>query len=124
MSASEGNAVIARSSSVPNGARFNGTKLMPVLDELHERLTGVVIECLPWADFVARYDRPTMPFCLDPPYWGGETDYGVRLFERAEYERLAGTRAPARRLQVPLQAAQPVHLKVGRGMCDLRQRAC
>src|SRR5215211_818345 len=31
----------------PLGARFNVTKLMPILDELHERLAGVVVECLP-----------------------------------------------------------------------------
>jgi DNA adenine methylase len=40
-----------------------------------------VIECLPWSDFVARYDSPTTLFYLDPPYWGSETDYGAgRLF--------------------------------------------
>lgn len=73
----------------PDGARFNVTKLMPILDDLHERLAGVTIECLPWADFIARYDRPDTLFYLDPPYWGGETDYGAGLFEREEYERMA-----------------------------------
>ncbi len=73
----------------PDGARFNVTKLMPVLDELHDRLAGVVIECLPWAEFIARYDRPGTLFYLDPPYFGGETDYGAGLFERAEYARMA-----------------------------------
>jgi len=73
----------------PLGGRFNVTKLMPILDELHERLAGVVVECLPWEDFIARYDRPTTLFYLDPPYWGGEKDYGAGLFERAEYARMA-----------------------------------
>ncbi len=41
----------------PMGGRFNVTKLAPMLDELHDRLAGVVIECLPWAEFIARYDR-------------------------------------------------------------------
>jgi DNA adenine methylase len=73
----------------PLGARFNVTKLMPMLDDLHDRLAGVVIECLPWADFIARYDRPSTLFYLDPPYFGRETDYGAGLFERSEYERMA-----------------------------------
>jgi DNA adenine methylase len=33
------------------GARFNVAKLMPMLEDLHERLAGGVVECLPWADF-------------------------------------------------------------------------
>lgn len=73
----------------PMGARFNVAKLMPVLDELHERLAGVVIERLPWSDFIAHYDRQATLFYLDPPYWGGERDYGDGLFDRAEYERMA-----------------------------------
>ena len=73
----------------PLGGRFNVTKLMPLLDELHDRLAGVVIECLPWAEFVGRYDRPGTLFYLDPPYFGGESDYGVGLFDRAEYEKMA-----------------------------------
>jgi DNA adenine methylase len=74
----------------PHGGRFNVAKLMPMLDELHDRLAGVVIECLPWADFIARYDRPGTLFYLDPPYYGGEADYGTGLFDRSEYEQMAG----------------------------------
>jgi DNA adenine methylase len=43
--------------------------LGPLLDEIHDRLAGVVIECLPWPDFVARYDSPTTLFYLDPPLY-------------------------------------------------------
>lgn len=71
------------------GGRFNVTTLAPMLEELHERLAGVVIENLPWADFIARYDRPATLFYLDPPYFGGEKDYGAGLFDRGEYERMA-----------------------------------
>jgi DNA adenine methylase len=71
------------------GGRFNVAKLQIILDALHERLTGVTIECLPWADFIARYDKPGTLFYLDPPYWGGESDYGEGLFDRADYERMA-----------------------------------
>lgn len=73
----------------PLGGRFNVTKLAPILDALHDRLAGVVIECLPWAEFIARYDRPATLFYLDPPYWGGENDYGSGMFDRSEFERMA-----------------------------------
>lgn len=65
------------------------TKLGPVLTEIHERLAGVTIECLPWSDFVERYDTPNTLFYLDPPYWGSETDYDAGVFERADFARLA-----------------------------------
>ncbi|MGD9768231.1 MAG: DNA adenine methylase [Pseudolabrys sp.] len=71
------------------GARFNITKLVPMLEDLHERLAGVVIECLRWQDFVARYDRPATLFFLDPPYYGSEGDYGRAMFDRTEFEELA-----------------------------------
>jgi DNA adenine methylase len=70
-------------------ARFDVTKLAPMLDELHQRLTGVVIERLPYADLIRRYDAPGTLFFLDPPYWGCEGDYGPGIFERADFERLA-----------------------------------
>jgi DNA adenine methylase len=70
-------------------ARFDVTKLGPMLDELHQRLTGVVIERLPYADLIRRYDAPGTLFFLDPPYWGCEGDYGPGVFERADFERLA-----------------------------------
>lgn len=85
-----GGKVAGRSFGVdPLGGRFNVTKLAPTLEDLHERLAGVVIECLPWQEFVTRYDRPGTLFYLDPPYHGGERDYGDGLFERADYGRMA-----------------------------------
>jgi DNA adenine methylase len=71
------------------GARFNVSKLEPILAEIHERLAGVVIEQLGYADFIGRYDRAGMLFYLDPPYWGCETDYGQDVFGRDDFERLA-----------------------------------
>ena len=70
-------------------ARFNLTTLEPMLEDLHSRLSGVVIECLPYGDFIRRYDRPGALFYLDPPYWGCETDYGKLIFERADFAALA-----------------------------------
>ena len=60
-----------------------------MLEDLHERLSGVVIECLDFAEFIRRYDTPATLFYLDPPYWGSEGDYGKALFSRARFEDLA-----------------------------------
>ncbi len=70
-------------------AGFNVAKLGPVLDEVHERLCGVTIECLPWERLIAQYDSPQTLFYLDPPYYGCERDYGDGVFGRADFERLA-----------------------------------
>jgi len=78
------------------GARFNVTKLRDQLERIHERLAGVVIERLDYADFIRRYDRDGMLFYIDPPYWGCETDYGEDVFSRDDFacmaEQLAGIR--------------------------------
>ena len=71
-------------------ARFDVTRIEGMLAELHERLAGVVIECLPYDSFIERYDRKTTLFYLDPPYWGSESDYGKEMFAPADFERLAG----------------------------------
>lgn len=70
------------------GARFNVTKLGPILEAIHERLAGVVVECLPYGEFIDRYDRAGTLFYLDPPYWGTEDYYGKKLFARADFEQL------------------------------------
>jgi DNA adenine methylase len=70
-------------------ARFNLTTLEPMLEDLHTRLAGVVIECLDWAAFIPRYDGPGTLFYLDPPYFGCEDDYGKAMFARADFDRMA-----------------------------------
>jgi DNA adenine methylase len=70
-------------------SRFDLTKLAPMLEEVHDRLTGVTIERLPYADFVRRYDTPDTLFFLDPPYWGNEGDYGPGVFARDDFAALA-----------------------------------
>lgn len=72
-----------------SGARFNLLKVVPLLEDIHERLAGVVVECLPWQEFIKRYDRPGMLFYLDPPYWGSEGDYGKGVFVRDEFVEMA-----------------------------------
>ncbi len=75
--------------SAENPARFDVTKLGPMIEAVHERLAGVTIERLPWADFIRRYDRPGTLFYLDPPYYGSEDDYGRDMFGRGEFEAMA-----------------------------------
>lgn len=70
-------------------ARFDVSRLAPLLEAAHDRLSGVWIECLTWQDFIKRWDRPHTLFFLDPPYWGSEHYYGRDAFKREEFEQLA-----------------------------------
>lgn len=74
---------------VRGGGSFNVSRLGPLLEELHERLAGVVIENLTWQDFIDRYNRPGTLFYLDPPYYGSEGYYGKELFQRSQFEEMA-----------------------------------
>ncbi|WP_339863169.1 DNA adenine methylase [Paremcibacter congregatus] len=69
--------------------RFNITTLEPMLQDVHERLSGVVIECMDWSDFIKRYDRPGALFYLDPPYFNNEDDYGQDMFRRDSFDYMA-----------------------------------
>lgn len=68
---------------------FDVTKLGPLLESIHERLAGVVIERLHFREFIERYDRAETLFYLDPPYYECETDYGAGMFERSDFDRMA-----------------------------------
>lgn len=81
-----GGKVVGRNFGVdPNRARFDITKLGPMLEDLHDRLAGVVIERLPFDKFIARYDTPDTLFFLDPPYWNCEGDYGADAFSKTDF---------------------------------------
>lgn len=69
-------------------ARFNLLRVAPLLEDVHSRLAGVIIECLPWQRFLRQYDREGTLFYLDPPYWGCEHDYGAG-FDRQDFAALA-----------------------------------
>ncbi|MBE0552386.1 MAG: DNA adenine methylase [Rhodobacteraceae bacterium] len=75
--------------SIDRPARFNLTTLEPMLEDLHARLSRVVIECLDFGEFIRCYDSDGTLFYLDPPYWGSEGDYGKHLFSRQDFQRLA-----------------------------------
>jgi len=75
--------------SVGRPASFDIMKLGPMIEAVHERLSGVVIERLDWSAFLTRYDRPGTLFYLDPPYFGCEGDYGKDMFARSEFARMA-----------------------------------
>lgn len=77
-------------------ARFNLTTLEPMLEDLHERLSGVIIERLPFDAFIQRYDAPEALIFLDPPYWDCEDDYGPGMFSKADFSRLRDLLAAAK----------------------------
>lgn len=76
------------------GARFDVTRLQPLLEDIHTRLSGVVIERLGYADFIQRYDRAGTLFFIDPPYWDCEEDYGAGMFSKADFETLRSLLEP------------------------------
>lgn len=51
--------------SADRPARFDLTKLAPMLEDVHERLSSMVIECLSFEKFIPKYDKPTTLFYLD-----------------------------------------------------------
>lgn len=71
-----------------DSARFDLTKLVPVLEDVYERLNRVVIECLPWQAVIDRYDTDGTLFYLDPPYYGSESYYQA-AFCRDEFTEMA-----------------------------------
>jgi DNA adenine methylase len=86
-----GGKVMGRSfgTGTTSAARFDLTKLVPMLEDVHERLAGVVIERLPYHRLIPRYDRAHTLFYLDPPYWGCTDDYGRDVFSEGDFERLS-----------------------------------
>lgn len=77
--------------SVERPGRFDVSKVLSAAEDIHERLQGVYIECLPYREFICRYDREGALFYLDPPYWNNENDYGKGIFGKDDFEVLSTT---------------------------------
>lgn len=75
--------------STTTGPRLNLLRIEEELSAAHLRLARVVIERLPYAEFIARYDRPHTLFYVDPPYFNCETYYGDGIFSREDFQVLA-----------------------------------
>lgn len=75
--------------STSEGASFDVTRIIPELGAYHLRLAGIVIERLPYAQLIARYDRAGTLFFIDPPYFGSEHYYGKGMFGREDFDQLA-----------------------------------
>jgi|APEBP8051073220_1049391.scaffolds.fasta_scaffold02060_7 Site-specific DNA methylase len=75
--------------SLNNSAHFNLQKIVPLLENVHKRLSSVVIENFDYKEFIKRYDRLDTLFYLDPPYYGNEDNYGKGLFSRNEFALMA-----------------------------------
>lgn len=70
--------------------RLNLLRIEEDLSEAHLRLARVFIENRPYDQVIGRFDKPRTLFYIDPPYWGNEKDYGMGLFDREDFARLAG----------------------------------
>lgn len=86
-----GGKVVGRGFGIAPGypGRFDISKLQPMLEAVHDRLSAVVVERLPWTDFIRKYDRPGTLFYLDPPYYRCENDYGAGMFDRGDFQQMA-----------------------------------
>lgn len=82
--------------SLKHTPRINLIRLEEEMSEVHLRLCRVVIEHLPWRDFIRRYDSPETFFYLDPPYYDREDWYGPRLFSKQDFIQLAETLGKAK----------------------------
>lgn len=71
------------------GGRFNLLKLAPLLEDIHERLAGVVIECLPWRAFIMSLRPARHALLPGPALLGSEKDYGAGAFGREQFAEMA-----------------------------------
>ena len=67
--------------------RINLLRIEEELSEVHLRLAGVIIEHLPWRNFLSTYDKPGTLFYLDPPYY--KAPYYEHNFGLADFVELA-----------------------------------
>ena len=66
---------------------FNIENLPELIENAHQRLQRVQIECAPYEEVLRRYDRNSTLFYCDPPYWGRKLYR--HNFSEADFENLA-----------------------------------
>jgi DNA adenine methylase len=66
---------------------FNPERIPSLIEETHNRLARVQIECLPYEQVLTRFDKASSLFYLDPPYFGRKL-YRYNL-ERDEFVTMA-----------------------------------
>jgi DNA adenine methylase len=54
---------------VTQPSNYNLERIPEIIEKAHKRLQRVQIESLPYEQVLAKYDRPSTVFYLDPPYW-------------------------------------------------------
>lgn len=64
-------------------------RLIEQMREVSKRLSGVIIECLPWQHVFDLYDAKDTVFFCDPPYLDGSEPYYERAFEEGDHSLLA-----------------------------------
>jgi len=69
-------------------ARLNEARDCDLLD-IERAARFLYLQTLAFGGKMAGYDRPGTLFYLDPPYWGGEGDYGAGVFMRGDFQRMA-----------------------------------
>src|ERR1017187_7314429 len=67
-------------------SNYNPARIPEILEMTHKRLQRVQIESLPYEQILAKYDRPTTMFYLDPPYW--ERKLYKFNFREADFQQL------------------------------------
>lgn len=61
------------------------SKTIALMENIHERLDGVIIEHKDFENLITVYDRPEALFYLDPPYVGTENLYSVPFVQNDHY---------------------------------------
>ena len=56
--------------SITGPPNFNPRRIPEILDQAHQRLAKVQIECLPYEQALLKFDRTSSFFFIDPPYYG------------------------------------------------------
>jgi len=97
---------------------FNLDKLPQLLENTHQRLERVQIECLPYEEIFKRFDRPATLFYLDPPYFGRKLYH--YNFEASDFATLAERLAKLRG-QFVLSLNDTPEVRAGFGRFTIRE---